>query len=79
MTRDEHDLRQLRREIDGVNHGLLEMLNRRAELVARVSELKQRHGMLTHDPSREQAMLDALVGDSVTYWRERETEVKSMV
>jgi 3-deoxy-7-phosphoheptulonate synthase/chorismate mutase len=61
MTDDDHGpeegLEELRRRIDRVNDELLELLSRRAELVGRVRDQKQRLGLPLFDPQREQRML----------------------
>lgn len=54
-------LEDLRRSIDQLDNELLEILAKRAELVARIQEEKRRMGIASLDPKREQAILDRLV------------------
>ena len=73
MTRDDDDrsndeqddkreaLATLRRELDGVDRGILEGLARRADVVARVGALKSGGGTVVRDSSREEALLGRLV------------------
>lgn len=51
----------LRRRIDRLDHRLLELLNRRALLVLRVGQLKQRQGQPIADPRREQHVVRQIV------------------
>ena len=55
------DLDPLRTEIESVNNQLLDLLNRRAELVGRVQTIKAREGIPTFLPEREHRMLVDLV------------------
>jgi 3-deoxy-7-phosphoheptulonate synthase / chorismate mutase len=55
------DLQELRTEIEDVNRGLLDLLNRRARLVAEIQRIKELHGAPIFDPEREQCMLAELV------------------
>jgi 3-deoxy-7-phosphoheptulonate synthase / chorismate mutase len=52
---------QLRTELDQVNLELLGVLNRRAELVSEIGQLKSGKGTERFDPIREKEMLDVLV------------------
>lgn len=54
-------LKDLRRRLNAVNHDLLELLNKRAEIVQEVREYKERNAIEIFIPSREQEMLDGLV------------------
>jgi len=54
-------LADLRRRINAVNHDILELLNKRAEIVREVVEYKERNAIEIFIPSREQEMLDGLV------------------
>ncbi|MFH1177706.1 MAG: chorismate mutase, partial [Acidobacteriota bacterium] len=58
MTR----LAELREEIDRLNRALLELLQRRGEVVLEIGRLKQSQGLDGYDPSREEEMLHQLVG-----------------
>ncbi|MBN1774129.1 MAG: bifunctional 3-deoxy-7-phosphoheptulonate synthase/chorismate mutase [Deltaproteobacteria bacterium] len=50
----------LRGELERINLELLELLSRRGTVVQQVQEIKQRDGIPTHVPEREQAMLERL-------------------
>ncbi|MBI5502332.1 MAG: bifunctional 3-deoxy-7-phosphoheptulonate synthase/chorismate mutase [Deltaproteobacteria bacterium] len=54
-------LETLREELEELNFGLLDLLNRRARVVTQVQALKSRDGIPTYVPEREQAMLGELV------------------
>ncbi len=55
------ELDTLRAEIEGINLHLLELLSRRAELVAAIERVKTREALPAFDPEREQQMLTALL------------------
>lgn len=55
------DLESLRTEIEHLNFSLLELLNRRAQLVTEVQRIKSRDGIPTFLPEREQKMLADLM------------------
>lgn len=57
---NEKTLEELRREIDGLDDRILEILNRRAELVMRVGSLKSRENRDFHVPSREREIYERL-------------------
>ena len=48
---------RLRKHIDRLDHQLLGLLNKRADLAVRVGLLKKRQGRRLFDPKREQAIL----------------------
>jgi 3-deoxy-7-phosphoheptulonate synthase/chorismate mutase len=54
-------LEQLRSEVEEINGALLDLLNRRADVVREIQAVKSREGIPTYVPERERAMLDALV------------------
>ncbi len=56
----EAELVALREEIDAVDHRILEELNRRAELVLRVGQLKQARGAGVYSSARERDLTDRL-------------------
>lgn len=56
----EAELSQLRSEIDRFDGWILALLRARGEVVMEVARLKQRHGLRTRDPNREEEMLNAL-------------------
>ncbi|GGB27186.1 3-deoxy-7-phosphoheptulonate synthase [Virgibacillus dakarensis] len=56
-----NEMEQLRNQLDSVNLELLELVNRRAELVRQIGEIKDKQGMKRYDPVRERDMLNKLV------------------
>src|SRR5690625_7961766 len=57
----EHNLEQLRDELDEVNLELLERINHRAKLVQDIGQLKGKQSMNRFDPVRERSMLDKII------------------
>jgi chorismate mutase/prephenate dehydratase len=55
-------LQQLRQDIDTVDDGILELLNRRASLVLEVGRLKTEQNREFHVPSREREIFERLAG-----------------
>jgi chorismate mutase/prephenate dehydratase len=55
------DLSQLRTQIDEIDSQLLDLLNRRLELVAEIGEIKNREGLPIYAPEREERLLRSLV------------------
>ncbi|RCX21392.1 3-deoxy-D-arabinoheptulosonate-7-phosphate synthase /chorismate mutase [Fontibacillus phaseoli] len=53
-------LEELREQLDGINHELLKLLNKRAEIVRSIGEIKDKQGVPKFDPVRERAMLEEL-------------------
>jgi chorismate mutase len=53
-------LRELREQISDTDRAILDAVNARLELVARIKEHKQSRGIDFLDPAREQAMLGEL-------------------
>lgn len=51
---------QLRNQLDNVNFDLLELINRRAELVQQIGQVKEKQSMKRFDPVRERTMLDKI-------------------
>lgn len=54
-------MEQLRKQLDDVNLELLNLINRRAGLVQRIGEIKNKQSMKRFDPVRERDMLNLLV------------------
>lgn len=50
-------LSQLRKEIDGVDEQLLELMEKRLKLVSDIGKIKSREGLSLHDPLREMEMI----------------------
>lgn len=59
MSHDQLDV--LRKQIDEINLQILELLNRRAELVKQVGQEKIKQGITRFDPERERQMLNLLI------------------
>jgi 3-deoxy-7-phosphoheptulonate synthase / chorismate mutase len=57
----EESLEKLRAEIETINYAVLDLLNRRADLVTRIHDVKSAAGMPAFVPEREQRMLEELV------------------
>jgi chorismate mutase/prephenate dehydratase len=55
------NLDDIRSQIDDIDHSLLEMLSRRADLVHEVGVIKKRDGLQIYAPEREEALLRKLV------------------
>ncbi len=53
-------LKQLRKQIDRIDHRLLRLLNKRASLALRVGEVKKRHGHPVFDGGREAEIIRRL-------------------
>ncbi|MGR9049042.1 bifunctional 3-deoxy-7-phosphoheptulonate synthase/chorismate mutase [Halobacillus faecis] len=54
------NLDQLRSQLDEVNLQLLNLINKRGDLVKEIGQIKEQQGMNRFDPVRERAMLDQL-------------------
>lgn len=54
------ELEQLRKEVEEVNLKLLELINKRGELVQEIGKLKEAQGVSRYDPIREREMLNAI-------------------
>ncbi len=54
-------IQSIRKQIDELNHRLLELLSERARHAEQIGELQTQQGLRHYDPVREQAMLEALV------------------
>jgi len=59
-TSDDPVLRELREQISATDRGILDAVNARLELVARIKEHKESRGIEFLDPEREQSMLREL-------------------
>src|SRR5437773_2207002 len=60
MEHHESRLATLREEIDGVNEGLLTLIQKRAAIVLEIAALKRSMGLEGYDPKREDEMLQHL-------------------
>ncbi|KIL43879.1 bifunctional 3-deoxy-7-phosphoheptulonate synthase/chorismate mutase [Jeotgalibacillus soli] len=54
------ELDQLRKQVDEMNLQLLDIINKRAELVQEIGRVKEKQGVNRYEPVRERAMLDLL-------------------
>lgn len=61
MEHEESALRELREEIDRINRDILDLVQRRGEIVLRIGRLKKSLGLEGFDPRREDEMLDRLI------------------
>lgn len=60
MTEIPGELEVLRRQVDETNQKMLELLNRRKEIILNIMKLKQQHGISIFDPEREEAEMVSL-------------------
>ena len=61
------DIDALRREIDGINDGMLALFVKRMELSEQVAAYKRERGLPVTDPAREQAILDRMAAAAGDY------------
>ncbi len=57
-------IEEFRRKIDAIDSQILELLNRRAEIVVRVGEEKAKGNMAYHSPQREEEIIDRLTREN---------------
>jgi chorismate mutase / prephenate dehydratase len=57
-------IRELREQISEIDRGILDRINKRLELVARLKRHKDEHGISFLDPDREASMVDAQVREN---------------
>jgi 3-deoxy-7-phosphoheptulonate synthase / chorismate mutase len=57
-------LDHLRKRVDALNAQLLELVQERAEIVLEISRLKEELGLGSHDPRREEEMLQRLTAST---------------
>ncbi len=55
------DLKAIRQEIDDINDSILEMLNKRTELIKEIVDLKDQNGSEYFDPERETEMMKKIL------------------
>ena len=53
-------LEQLRKEVDGLNVKILDLINERTSLVKKIGKVKEKQGVNRYDPMREREMLNFL-------------------
>ena len=56
----QQDLEQLRKEVDGLNVKILDLINERTSLVKQIGKVKEKQGVNRFDPLRERHMLDLI-------------------
>jgi len=56
-TADDPVIRELREQISALDRAILDAVNERLEVVAKIKAYKEARGLDFHDPGREQAML----------------------
>ena len=61
MKNNNSRLDNLRKEIDKINHKLLELLNERAKIAQEIGKEKKIHGYPIYDPIREQQILNEII------------------
>jgi chorismate mutase / prephenate dehydratase len=57
-------IEEFRRQIDAIDSQILELLNRRAEVVVRIGEEKAKGNIAYHSPQREEEIMDRLTRES---------------
>lgn len=55
-----HELEQLRKQVDEINLQLLQLLNERGRIVQKIGEQKQMQGTKRFDPVREREVLNMI-------------------
>lgn len=60
---EDPEIERLRQHIDRLDHEILVLLRKRAELALQVGDCKRKDGLSVYDPIREKALLDRLAGD----------------
>lgn len=70
------NLDDIRRQIDEIDRELLDLLNRRADLVHEVGVVKKRNGLQIYAPEREESLLRTLI--SMNQGRLSETSIRAI-
>ncbi|MBE0425393.1 MAG: prephenate dehydratase [Nitrospirae bacterium] len=55
------ELERLRKEIDGIDHKILDLLNKRAEVVIEIARIKRNENAKFYSPEREREILERLI------------------
>ena len=63
------DIQELRKQIDEIDNGLINLFEKRMDIAAEVARYKQENNIPVYDPVREREILDKLSG-KVTKGRE---------
>lgn len=67
-------IQNLRSEIDQLDKELLQLVEKRSQLVLRLSEEKRQLGMNDYDPAREQAIIESLYQEFKPTFNQSEIE-----
>jgi chorismate mutase/prephenate dehydratase len=54
-------LKKYRAEIDKIDKGLVDLLNKRAEMVLEIKKLKEKHNLPLYDAKREETLMNNIV------------------
>jgi chorismate mutase len=54
-------LKKYRTEIDKIDKGLVDLLNKRAEMVLEIKKLKEKHNLPLYDAKREETLMNNIV------------------
>jgi len=54
-------LKKYREEIDKIDKGLVDLLNKRAEMVLEIKKLKEKHDLPLYDAKREETLMNNIV------------------
>ncbi|MCL2813699.1 MAG: chorismate mutase [Oscillospiraceae bacterium] len=54
------DLQELRKKIDEIDDGLINLFQQRMDISAEIAKYKRQHNMPVYDPAREREILDKL-------------------
>ncbi|WP_143715053.1 chorismate mutase [Kangiella koreensis] len=68
-------IQNLRSDIDELDRELMVLVEKRAQLVLRLSEEKKQLGMTDYDPTREQAIIESLYQEFKPTFSQSEIEV----
>jgi len=55
------NLKKYRMDIDKVDKGIVELLNKRAEIVMKVKRMKQKHNIPLYDARREEDLINNII------------------
>ncbi|MBM3707600.1 MAG: hypothetical protein FJW69_04540 [Actinobacteria bacterium] len=63
MMEDDYkeNLKKYRMDIDKVDKGIVELLNKRAEIVMKVKRMKQKHNIPLYDARREEDLINNII------------------
>ncbi len=57
----EKQLKEYRKEIDKIDENIVDLLNKRAEIVSKIKKLKEKHNMPLYDAKREEDLINNIV------------------